>query len=180
MLGRSYLDLDSKQKTSTMSYSSTSTYTYDVTDVETSFRRFNADLMMIADSSKAITRDEANNYAHDAEYLAKNGFLKHVDVTLMVGETEHRAARYSISDQAGGLATSRPGGVLWPNLIGGWIRIILKPTDTYTVQKREATQRSLKIDWTPTSADTSHVNLTLGNGRNYVSNAYGLQRNDFS
>ncbi len=163
-----------------MSYTVTASYTYSVVDIEATFRRLRADLMMIADSTKAITREKADSYAHDAEYLARNGFLKHVDVTQMVGETEQRAVRYSVSEQAGGLAASRPGGVLWPTLAGGWIRVILTYTAAYTVEKREAAKRSLKIDWTPTSADISHVSLTLGSGRNYVSNAYGLQRNDYS
>lgn len=163
-----------------MSYTVTASYTYSVVDIETTFRRLRADLMMIADSTKAITRETADSYAHDAEYLARNSFLKHVDVTQMVGETEQRAVRYSVSEQAGGWATSRPGGVSWPALAGGWIRIILTYTAAYTLEKREAAKRSLKNDWTPTSADISHASLTLGSGRNYVSNAYGLQRNDYS
>lgn len=163
-----------------MSYTATSSYTYSVVDIETTFRRLRADLLMIADSTKAITREKADIYAHDAEYLARNGFLKHVDVTLMVGEAEHRAVRYSVSEEAGGLASSRPGGVLWPTFTGGWIRIVLTYTAAYTLEKREAAKRYLKIDWTPTSADISHVSLTLGTARNYVSNSYGLQRYDYS
>lgn len=163
-----------------MSYTGTSSYTYSVVDIEATFRRLRADLLMIADSTKAITREKADLYAHDAEYLARNGFLKHVDLTLMVGETEHRAVRYSVSEEAGGLASSRPGGVLWPALTGGWIRIVLTHTATYTAEKREAAKRSLKLDWMTSNADISHSRLTPGTGRNYVSNAYGLQRNDYS
>src|SRR5882762_1909165 len=94
----------------------TATETYSVTDIEATFRRFRSDIFMIADSTKAITRENAEEYAHDAEFLAKHGYLAHVDVTLLSAGVERKAARYTVNEDAGNLETSRPGGVLWPQM----------------------------------------------------------------
>jgi hypothetical protein len=37
----------------------------------------------------------------------------------------------------------------------------------------------LKINWGPTSDDTSHVMLKSAGNRDYASNAFGMQRKDF-
>lgn len=158
-------------------YSATESYT--VADVEAAFRRFRADIFMIADSTGAVTRDKADDYAHDAEYLARRKYLKAVDVTLLNGDEELRAVRYTINEAAGGLASSRPGGTLWPRVAGAWLRVVLSYTAAYTPEKKSATQDSLRFSWSPTSADTSHAGLNSLTGRNYTSNAFGLERSDF-
>lgn len=157
----------------------TATSTYSAADVENVFRRFRADILMIADSSGAITRQKAEDYAHDAEYLATRKFLKKIDVTLMVGEQEQRALQYDVNEKAGGIGTSRPGGVMWPRLQGGWIRIILTYTSAYTLEARQAASSKLKVNWVSSSASTQHLSLTASGGRDYTSNAFGLQRKDF-
>jgi hypothetical protein len=162
------------------SHTQTATNTYTVNDVETAFRRFRADLLMIADSSKAITRDEAERYADDAEYLARRHYLRKVDVTLLSYGVEKAAVSYSVNEQATELITSRPGGVLWPNVAGSRLRIILFYTSLYTDAIKVETRPKLKINWTPTSEDTSHANLKAIGARNYTSNSFGLQRNDFT
>jgi len=96
------------------------TATFSVADVETAFRRFRSDIFMIADSTKAITRQKAEDYAHDAEYLAKHGYLRKIDLTLLNGSgAELRACYYTVNEQANDLVSSRPGGVLWPNVVNG-------------------------------------------------------------
>ena len=157
----------------------TATETYTVADVEAAFRRFRADIFMIADSTGAITRAKADDYAHDAEYLARRKYLKAVDVTLLSGGEELRAVRYTINEAAGGLASSRPGGTLWPRVTGAWLRGVLSYTVAYTAEKKAITRGSLRISWGPSSADTSHAGLKSLTGRNYTSNAFGLERNDF-
>lgn len=157
----------------------TGTSTYSAVDVATVFRRFRSDILMIADSSGAVTRQTAEDYAHDAEYLAARKFLKRIDVTLMVGEREHRALQYDVNEAAGGIDTSRPGGVMWPRLQDGWIRIIFTHTPAYTPEAKQAATSKLKFNWTSSSASTQHLSLTAGGGRDYTSNAFGLQRKDF-
>jgi hypothetical protein len=36
------------------------------------------------------------------------------------------------------------------------------------------------VSWGATSADTSHYSLNAGTGRDYASNAFGVQRKDFT
>src|SRR5262249_46977190 len=109
-------------------WSVTFTYSYTTTDVETVVRRFTADLVMIAQSSGALTESSAREYAHDVEELAKAGYLKAVDLTLFSGATEVRATTYLVDTDARSLTMNRPGGVLWPRVVGPRFRIVL----TYT------------------------------------------------
>src|SRR5580704_16480395 len=120
-----------------MSESYSATATYSTVDVEATFRRFRSDIFMIADSSGTISRDKAEQYAHDAEYLAVRGYLKHVDVTLLSGGVEQRASRYTVNEEAENLESSRPGGVLWPRMFGARLRVILSYKSAYTIAAQE-------------------------------------------
>jgi hypothetical protein len=163
-----------------MSYSSTATQTYSVTDIETVMRRVTADIVMIASSTGAVSEEKAREWAHDVEILAKNGYLKAVDLTLFSGNNEVKAARYDINTESGSLTTSRPGGVLWPRVNLPYLQIILIYTPEYNDLARSKLKEKLRISWVPSNADTSHSTLKSTSGRNYVSNAYGMQRKDFS
>lgn len=158
----------------------TATYTYTIADVEATFRRFRSDIFMIADSTKAITREQAEDYAHDAEHLAKRGYLAYADVTLLSGAIEHKAARYTVNEEAGDLESARPGGVLWPKVDSPRLRVVLSYTKKYTSAAREETRPYLKISWVPCTEDTSHSGLKATGGRDYSSNGYALHRKDFA
>ena len=162
-----------------MSYTTTGTYTYSVTDIEAVVRRFLADIVMIAQSSQAITEAKARDYAHDVELLATHGYLQTVDLTLFDGTTEVRATRYTVSTAAGDLVMSRPGGVMWPRVASPYFRIVLFHTEAYDDAVKAALQRQLKIGWGPISADTSHASLAVAGGRDYASNGWGMQRKDY-
>jgi hypothetical protein len=166
-----------------MSYSHTTTETYTVADIETVARRFTADLVMIAQSSGAIEEAKARDYAHDVEQLAKKGYLRSVDLTLLTGGsggTEVKATTFTVNTIAGGLTMSRPGGVLWPRVANPYLRIVLFYTSAYTDAARENMRSKLRIGWVPSSADTSHSTLKGVGGRDYASNGYGFQRLDFA
>jgi hypothetical protein len=156
------------------------TATYTVADIEKVVRCVKADLMMIGDSTGAWTPQEAANYAHDVEVLAKAGYLRHVDVTLLSGNVEKKATRFDVDTDAGSLTSSRPGGVLWPKVADPFLRIVLRYTSEYTDTARANMKSKLKINWTPTTADTSHSSLTSVGGRDYASQAYGMQRKDWA
>jgi len=163
-----------------MSSTSTVTETYSTVDVEIVVRRVTADLVMIASSTGGWTEQKAREYAHDIELLAKNGYLKWVDVTLLSGGLEIKAARFEVNTAAGDLIMSRPGGVLWPRVNDPELRIVISNTAAYTDAARESMRSRLKIPWCPTHADTSHSQLTASRGRDYASNGYGVQRKDYS
>lgn len=159
-------------------YSSTDTYT--VADVEKVMRSVKADLIMIAKSTKAMTENDAVNYAHDIEVLAKKNHLRYADVTLMYGSSEVRAVKYEFQTEDA-TGTERPGGVLWPltpEEKGGWIRIFLQYTASSSAEERA--KLPMKISWSPSSTDTSHKDLTVSTGRGYSSNGFGTNRKDFS
>lgn len=163
-----------------MSYTASETHTYTIADIETVVRRFTADLMMIAQSSGTVTEAKAGEYAQDVGALAKKGYLKRVDLTLLRGTMEIIATQYTVNTVAGGLSMSRPGGVLWPRIANAHLRIILSYTDDYNATAREAMKDKLKITWVPTDADTSHAMLTSIGGRDYASSAWAMQRKDFA
>jgi hypothetical protein len=164
----------------THSATASETYSYTNVDVETVARRFTADLVMIAQSSGAITEAKAREYAHDVEVLAKKGFLERVDITLLSNFVEQRAVQYTVNTASGDLTMSRPGGVMWPRMANAYLRVILFWTDDYTVAQQQTMSGKLKISWGPTSDDTSHATLKSAGNRDYASNAFGMQRKDFA
>jgi hypothetical protein len=158
----------------------TTSYTYSVADIETVMRRFTADIVMMAQSSRAITEGKAREYAYDVELLAKKGYLEKVDITLLSAGVEKRAATYHVDTSAGELTASRPGGVLWPQVPNARLRIILTHSDSYTQTARETMRDKLKTSWGPTNEDTSHTSLASSGNRDYASNGWGLQRKDYT
>lgn len=154
--------------------------TYTDIDIEKVVRLVKADLMMLGDSTGAWTPEKAGHYAHDVEVLAKAGYLEHVDVTLFSDGVEIKATRFNVDTDAGGLTSSRPGGVMWPRVANPYLRLILRYTDAYTASARAAIKDKLKINWTASDADTSHSTLKSAGGRDYASNAYGMQRKDWA
>jgi hypothetical protein len=163
-----------------MSSTNTVTETYSITDIEIVLRRVTADFIMIASSTGGWTEAKAREYAHDVELLAKKGYLKWFDVTLIVGGVEQKATRFDVNVESGQLVMSRPGGVLWPRLSNPYLRVVLGYTSAYTDDARQRLKSQLKIGWSPTTADTTHSQLIAGSGRDYASNGYGVQRKDFS
>jgi len=164
--------------TQTRTASATATYT--VLDIEKVVRRVKADLVMIADSTGGWTAEKAGHYAHDIEVLAKAGCLDYVDVTLFSNGVEVKAARFDVDTDAGGLTCARPGGVLWPRVAGPYLRMVLGYSNTYTADARAAIKSQLKINWSPTDADTNHSSLNRAGGRDYASNAFGMPRRDWA
>ena len=160
----------------------TESYTYTITDIETVVRRFTADIVMIAQSSGAITEAKAHDYAHDVEALATNNYLKKVDLTLFSGAIEIHATQYLVDTSSRDLAMSRPGGVMWPRVHDPRLRIVLSCTDAYYRVSRDAMRRQLKlrIPWGPTDADTSHASLTRSGSRSYASSGWGMRRTDYA
>lgn len=163
-----------------MRQSYTSSHTYSVADIEIVMRRVTADLVMIASSTGAISEETARKWGHDIELLARHGYLKKVDLTLLSYGVEQVATEFTVDTDSGDLKTSRPGGVMWPRVAGADLRIVIFYTDKYDAAAKEKMRNQLKIPWSPTSVDTSHASLKVNANRNYVSNSYGMQRKDYS
>ena len=151
----------------------TYTQTYTESDIETVFRRFKADLLMIAQSSRALSESKALDYAHDLELFAKAGILEFVDLTLFSGTSEVEAARYTV-DASGVLSTSRPG-VMWQRVAEPKFRVVIRRTAEYS----DDLKRQLKVSWIPTNEDVSHGSLVEVGSREYSSNGWALCRQDY-
>lgn len=162
-----------------MSYTYSATETYSVADIQVVMRRVTADLVMIASSTRAITEEQARNWGHDIEVLAKNGYLKKVDLTLLSSGVEQKATCFEVNTLSGDLTMSRPG-VMWPLVTNPELRIVLFYTQSYDNTAKEKMAPRLKNDWVPFKADLSHPTLVASASRDYVSNGYGIQRKDFS
>ena len=164
-----------------MSYvaSESVSYSWSTADIEKVANRFRADIVMIAQSSSAITEARAHDYAHDVELLAKEGYLKSVDLTLYSSAVEVRAVKYHVSTEAGDFSMSRPGGVRWPKVSDPYFGIVLSYNSTFTESAKQKISPKLKRNWTPTDADTSHSTLNSTGGRDYASNGWGMDRKDF-
>lgn len=163
-----------------MTYTASTTYSYTTSDIEVVIRRFTADIVMIAQSSAAISEDTARAWAHDVEELSKRGYLKQVDITLLSNGVEIQAAQYVVNTSAGDLTASRPGNAKWPRVATPHLRIVISYTASYTPAAEAAMKGRLKINWTPTIDDISHRTLKASGGRDYASNGWGLQRKDFT
>ncbi len=161
-----------------MSYSATQTTTYTTTDIEAVVRRITADLLMIASSSEAVTEVKAKEWANDIELLAKNGYLKFADLTLLSHGVEQKATRFYVNE-SGSLANQRPGDARWPKVQGAHLRIVLSYNDSYTQQAQEKMSGKLKINWTTSYDDISQPQLTHSSGRDYSSSGYGMERKDY-
>ncbi len=134
-----------------MSYTAavTVTETYTTVDIENVMRRFTADLAMIAQSSGAITEDTAREYAYDAGLLARNGYLRQVDLTLFSNGVEQRAIQYTVNTESGDLMMSRPGGVMWPKVTNPYFRIVLSYTTAYTADARTSDEKQAQDQLDP-------------------------------
>lgn len=165
-----------------MSYptSESVSYSWTTADIGTVVNRFRADILMIAQSSVAITEALALEYAHDVEVLAKEGYLESVDLTLFSKGAEVRAVRYDVETEAGDLTMSRPGGVRWPKVTNPEFRIILTYNSTFTTVAEQKVKVKLKRVWKTSNYDTSHSTLSSLSGRDYVSNGWGMRRKDFN
>lgn len=163
-----------------MSQTYSATETYSVADVEVVMRRVTADLVMIAGSTGAVTEDMARDWGSDIEVLAKNGYLRMIDLTLLSDGMEKKATRFEVNTESGDFTMSRPGGVLWPRLPNPVLRIILYYANEYDAAAKERMRGTLRIGWVPSSADTNHSTLKSSASRDYASNGYGMHRKDFS
>ncbi len=160
-----------------MSATVAATTTYSVTDIENVMRNFGADLHMIAQSSNTRTRRDVDDLIHDITLMAKEECIDFVDVTLLSNGQEVRAVKYVINEDSSTLTSTRPGGVLWPSILGASLRIIVGGNSKWH-SNPIATNRLYKT-WGSTDVGTSHSQLATSSGRNFVSNGYGLERKDY-
>jgi hypothetical protein len=159
----------------------TLTSTYSIADVAKVVDRFTADFHMLGQSTGLASAQRAREVGHDVKLMAQRGYIDRVDIVLLdAAGDEVRAAKYSISTDAGLWTSDRPGNNLWPPEPGGSLTVVV--SYTYTWQELSPEQQSRFHDdecdgvWGPTSIDTTYPRLVGRFDRRYASNAYGMER----
>jgi hypothetical protein len=167
---------------STGTFTLSSTYT--VTDVAKVVDRFAADYHMIAQATGLASRQHVVNVVHDVKLMAQRGYLERVDLVLRNSAGEKiRAAKYTVSTDASGWTSDRPGNNLWPRLAGGDLRVVVSYSDTWWLlteyQRGAFKQNECILSWSNSDIDTSYTGMIGRVDRRYSSNAYGMERTTY-
>jgi hypothetical protein len=155
--------------------------TYSTVDVGKVVDQFTADFHMLGASTGLASEQRARDVGHDVKLMAKRGYIDRVDIVLLnVAGKEIRAAKYSVSTDAGLWTTDRPGNNLWPRQVGGSLRVVVSYTSEWQALAVDARQRfhvdECELSWGPSSIDTTYPGLVGRFDRRYASNAYGMER----
>jgi hypothetical protein len=145
--------------------------------------RFAADLVMLTQSSEAMTAVWAENSIHDVKLMAKKDYISRISVVLADSSGNVIKARnYEVSKDASLWSSDRPGDNLWPRTPNGSLGVIVQYTSTWgelgSVAKANF-EGDLKQSWGPSTLDTDFPGMSGQQGRRYASNAYGMQRTDY-
>jgi hypothetical protein len=144
-------------------------------------RSFAADLAMMVASSGVggWSREQIDWLVADLVSYADGKYLSAIDVTLLYGSVEVRAARYAVSESAETWGGDRPGNSLWPRTPGGHIQI----STLWTVRwlglssgDKATFRASLNFGWTDSELDLSHRGLVQRQDRRFASNGFGLEK----
>lgn len=155
--------------------------TYSVIDVAKVIDQFTADFHMLGQATGLATAHRARDVGHDVKLMAQRGYIDRVDIVLLDGAGEEiRAAKYTISTDAGLWTSDRPGNNLWPSPPGGSLTVVVSYTPAWyalSAEKRKRFQsEECQRPWGPSSIDTTYPRLLGRFDRRYASNAYGMER----
>jgi hypothetical protein len=163
-------------------YTQSSTYT--TTDVGKVVDRFTADYHMIAQATGLAHRGYVVDVAHDIKELAKGHYLAAASIVLRnASGAIVRANKYTVSTDASGWSSDRPGDNLWPRQITGTLDVVVSYSPAWWAltdqQRRMFHETKCVLPWTTTDIDTSFPGLPSTVDRHYASNAYGMERRSF-
>lgn len=167
----------------TTTYTTTETYTR--VNVAKVFEFFRAELRLVARSTATWQDDQAAETADDIVAHAFEGYLDTVHVVLRGADGGVLCvAQYAVSGDIGGrVGQRRPGGNLWPLVVGSKLETILVMSATWRQLSPEARRRfhaGLKRSWGPSDRNLTYPGMTASEPRDYVSNSYGLRRTTLS
>jgi hypothetical protein len=169
-----------------MSTSGTQTTTYSVVDVRKVVDCFAADFSMKAQATGLRTRESVAGVVSDLKIFAENGYLSDVQLILKDDKgTEIRGTVYTVSDNAVGWSSDRPGNNLWPRTPGGTLKVIATMNQSWwdkTDAEKTAfiSRNSMYSSWAKNTDGTSLANLSSSTGQRYASNGYGWQRTNYA
>jgi hypothetical protein len=155
--------------------------TYSTVDVGKVVDQFTADFHMLGAATGLASPQRAADVGHDIKLMAKRDYIDRVDIVLLnAAGKEIRAAKYTVSTDAGLWSPQRPGDNLWPRQVGGSLSVVVSYTSTWYELSVEARRRfhneECRRAWGPSSIDTTYPGLVGRFDRRYASNAYGMER----
>jgi hypothetical protein len=155
--------------------------TYSTVDIGKVVDRFAADFAMLGQSTGCSTAQRAVDVAHDVKLMAQRGYIDRVDIVLLNAAGQQiRAARYTVSTDAGMWTCDRPGNNLWPRQVGGTLSVVVSYTTAWYERSQDARRlfhaQECERPWGPSSIDTTYPGMVGRFDRRYASNAYGLER----
>jgi Bacterial HORMA domain family 1 len=167
-----------------MSDSQSYTDSYSAADVNKVADRFGSDLEMIGQSTGVLGESRKAGIVNDVKELAKKGYLEQISVVLFDSAGgEVKARKYVVSTDASLWTSDRPGDNLWPRTPGGSLKVVVHYTDAWAALGEAGQTRfesGLKLSWSASQVDTNFPGLSGTAGRRYASNAFGLERTDYS
>lgn len=157
--------------------------TYSAEDIKKVASRFGADLVMLAQSSAAMTTTRAEGVIDDVKLFAKKEYIERISVVLNDGSGKQlKARRYEVSTDASLWTSERPGDNLWPKTPSGSISVVLHYSSVWEALGDVAKSNfkaTLSRAWGPSDVDTSFSAMSGTVARRYASKAYGMERTDF-
>lgn len=165
-----------------MTQTLTRQYTYTVTDIAKTFEFFHSNLRLFSEFS-GVERDRVDDRAADVVAFARAKYLKDVHVMLFDANGKRiRAAKFTVSEDAGGWKSDLPGGTIWPQTPGGYIRIVVSYSQAWhnlSEAEQQQFKSELRLPWGPSEQDTTYADMEAEETWRYSSNNYGLAHAGF-
>ena len=168
-----------------MSASATQTKTYSVVDIRKVVDNFAADFSMKSQSTGLRTREQVANVVYDLTIFAEYEYLISVDLILEDSDGDViKATEYTVSNQAIGWSSARPGNNLWPRTPGGVLRVTANLNSSWW-DKSDASKSAfierheMHSSWGLTTKVVNFSHLVASSGQQYSSNGYGWQRTNY-
>ena len=168
-----------------MSFTGSQTKTFTAVDVRKVVANFAADFAMMAQATGLRTHEQVVNTVYDLRIFAEFGYLEGITLILKdASELQLRGAKYTVSTEAVGWVSDRPGNNLWPRTPGGSLKVV-GDLGTEWWAKTDAQKQTfiseygLHSSWSPTAEDTTLAGLVVSQGQRYASNGWGMSRTNF-
>ncbi|AXI02668.1 hypothetical protein HYN46_07390 [Aquirhabdus parva] len=190
------LSIHARRKMKTIQAENVVDKTYPVQDVQYVVQRMIHDLKSIVNQQGIremyeLTDKKIEQYCHDIELLAEQGYLQYVDFSFLVPDSmshvqqkyvERKAYRFELNTSSKKHLSMRPNGVCVSSKASDQpiLRIVLKYTTAYTLAAQTDIENQLIASWQTSYSDISHQQLKADIDRDYSCNGYAIQRKIFS
>ena len=156
------------------------------TKIRKTFKNFETDLIMIAESTSKWNKKYAQKITHDIIEFAESKYLKSVHVTLLsIDDTPIRAVKYIVSLKSKTTKRDRARHIKWPSIEDSSLAVVLNYNLSWDRLTREQKKEfmknhNFKIGWISSNIDTSYSHLIKESAQTYGINDYKLSKTNFN